>query len=64
MSTTSVIHKKFIIYDHKMEYLKEVIVKQEDKISKETQQILNRSIMFLEYGNTYYYRDIDFMQEG
>lgn len=60
MSTHSTTQKKYIIYDHHLEYLKEIVIRQGDRINNDVKQLLNRSVLFLQYENTYYYRDVEF----
>jgi hypothetical protein len=64
MSTQLIPQKKYIIYDHHLEYLREIIIRHGDQINKEVNDILNRSVLFLQYENTYYYRDTYFLKVG
>ena len=62
--STTITQKKYIIYDHRLEYLKEIVLRQGDKLDSDMKQLLNRSVLFLQYENTYYYRDIDFLKSA
>lgn len=64
MSTFTPTQEKYIIYDHHLEYLKEIVIRQGDKLNSELKQLLNSSVLFLQYENTYYYRNIDFLKAG
>jgi hypothetical protein len=62
MSTHSSTQKKYIIYDHYLECLKEIDIQQGGHIDNDVKQLLNKSVLFLHYENTYYYRDVEFLQ--
>ena len=56
--------KKYVIYDNHLEYLKEVVIKKGEGLNSDMQKLLNRSVLFLQYENTYYYRDVGFLALG
>ena len=62
MSTHPSTQRRYIIYDHHMEHMKEVVLREGDRLTNELKQVLNRSVLFLQYENTYYYRDIAFLK--
>ena len=64
MSHSSTTPKKYIIYDNHLEYLKEVVIKKGEDLNNDMKGLLNRSVLFLQYDNTYYYRDVGFLAVG
>jgi hypothetical protein len=47
-----------------MECLQEIDIKQGDQLNNDVKTLLDRSVLFLEYENTFYYRDVDFLKVG
>lgn len=47
-----------------MECLREIILRQGDQLNNDVKRLLNRSVLFLQYDNTYYYRDVEFLNVG
>jgi len=64
MPHLSTVPRKYIIYDNHLEYLREVVIKNGESLNSDMKRLLNRSVLFLQYENTYYYRDVGFLAVG